>query len=189
MRISDWSSDVCSSDLPACRRGRGRHDGSGRPPRAREEIIGGRARTGPPDRRRPADRDAVRPALDDPPVRPAARRGDRTGNRVRGGGAPDRSAGGRRTVHGRRRTPRPYAGDVSMRAVLCRDTGGIDTLKVEDIEPPTMIEGGARIAVHAAGVSFANLLVITRSEEHTSELQSLMRNSYAAFCLKKKTQK
>src|SRR3546814_4281455 len=26
-----------------------------------------------------------------------------------------------------------------------------------------------------------------RSEEHTSELQSLMRNSYAAFCLKKKT--
>src|SRR3546814_9631549 len=29
---------------------------------------------------------------------------------------------------------------------------------------------------------------IHRSEEHTSELQSLMRNSYAVFCLKKKTQ-
>src|SRR3546814_4454925 len=28
---------------------------------------------------------------------------------------------------------------------------------------------------------------ITRSEEHTSELQSLMRISYAVFCLKKKT--
>src|SRR3546814_10155180 len=27
--------------------------------------------------------------------------------------------------------------------------------------------------------------VIVRSEEHTSELQSLMRNSYAVFCLKK----
>src|SRR3546814_2209538 len=27
-----------------------------------------------------------------------------------------------------------------------------------------------------------------RSEEHTSELQSLMRNSYAVFCLKKKIQ-
>src|SRR3546814_3647539 len=27
-----------------------------------------------------------------------------------------------------------------------------------------------------------------RSEEHTSELQSLMRTSYAVFCLKKKTQ-
>src|SRR3546814_7565619 len=28
---------------------------------------------------------------------------------------------------------------------------------------------------------------LARSEEHTSELQSLMRISYAAFCLKKKT--
>src|SRR3546814_9836002 len=28
----------------------------------------------------------------------------------------------------------------------------------------------------------------SRSEEHTSELQSLMRNSYAVFCLKKQTQ-
>src|SRR3546814_10724224 len=28
-----------------------------------------------------------------------------------------------------------------------------------------------------------------RSEEHTSELQSLMRNSYAVFCLKKKNTK
>src|SRR3546814_1854083 len=30
---------------------------------------------------------------------------------------------------------------------------------------------------------------VARSEEHTSELQSLMRISYAVFCLKKKTQK
>src|SRR3546814_3658444 len=30
-------------------------------------------------------------------------------------------------------------------------------------------------------------LVTNRSEEHTSELQSLMRISYAVFCLKKKT--
>src|SRR3546814_4675650 len=28
--------------------------------------------------------------------------------------------------------------------------------------------------------------MVTRSEEHTSELQSLMRTSYAVFCLKKK---
>src|SRR3546814_4813151 len=28
---------------------------------------------------------------------------------------------------------------------------------------------------------------LARSEEHTSELQSLMRTSYAVFCLKKKT--
>src|SRR3546814_1478755 len=31
--------------------------------------------------------------------------------------------------------------------------------------------------------------VDSRSEEHTSELQSLMRISYAVFCLKKKTNK
>src|SRR3546814_1902348 len=34
--------------------------------------------------------------------------------------------------------------------------------------------------------SRADILVL-RSEEHTSELQSLMRISYAVFCLKKKT--
>src|SRR3546814_1779532 len=33
----------------------------------------------------------------------------------------------------------------------------------------------------------ADDLVFYRSEEHTSELQSLMRTSYAVFCLKKKT--
>src|SRR3546814_5289613 len=36
--------------------------------------------------------------------------------------------------------------------------------------------------------SYPKLLILTadRSEEHTSELQSLMRISYAVFCLKKK---
>src|SRR3546814_6484581 len=34
-----------------------------------------------------------------------------------------------------------------------------------------------------------NYIRAERSEEHTSELQSLMRISYAVFCLKKKTQK
>src|SRR3546814_2879491 len=33
---------------------------------------------------------------------------------------------------------------------------------------------------------FNSRLVVHRSEEHTSELQSLMRISYAVFCLKKK---
>src|SRR3546814_2082405 len=37
------------------------------------------------------------------------------------------------------------------------------------------------------GLSFViGFLLIIRSEEHTSELQSLMRISYAVFCLKKK---
>src|SRR3546814_6582356 len=39
------------------------------------------------------------------------------------------------------------------------------------------------------GVELAQrLLARVRSEEHTSELQSLMRISYAVFCLKKKNQ-
>src|SRR3546814_4155094 len=33
------------------------------------------------------------------------------------------------------------------------------------------------------------LTIVKRSEEHTSELQSLMRNSYAVVCLKKKTKR
>src|SRR3546814_2128687 len=36
-------------------------------------------------------------------------------------------------------------------------------------------------------VNFSREGVRRRSEEHTSELQSLMRISYAVFCLKKKT--
>src|SRR3546814_1288622 len=36
------------------------------------------------------------------------------------------------------------------------------------------------------GAVFADFEGLTRSEEHTSELQSLMRISYAVFCLKKK---
>src|SRR3546814_2505219 len=35
----------------------------------------------------------------------------------------------------------------------------------------------------------AILFIVFRSEEHTSELQSLMRISYAVFCLKKKKKK
>src|SRR3546814_1274600 len=39
---------------------------------------------------------------------------------------------------------------------------------------------------HAVGASAASTPWQTRSEEHTSELQSLMRISYAVLCLKKK---
>src|SRR3546814_2638686 len=38
----------------------------------------------------------------------------------------------------------------------------------------------------SAGTAFPPLFDLSRSEEHTSELQSLMRISYAVFCLKKK---
>src|SRR3546814_8798575 len=48
-----------------------------------------------------------------------------------------------------------------------------------------------QLALFRRGVDGCADLRVTdpRSEEHTSELQSLMRNSYAVFCLKNKTQR
>src|SRR3546814_6960755 len=45
-------------------------------------------------------------------------------------------------------------------------------------QPPTSQPSTSTVLV-------SSLLLATRSEEHTSELQSLMRISYAVFCLKK----
>src|SRR3546814_1562167 len=45
--------------------------------------------------------------------------------------------------------------------------------------------GSGAMRIYLNGV-LATSRTITRSEEHTSELQSLMRISYAVFCLKKK---
>src|SRR3546814_1678057 len=45
------------------------------------------------------------------------------------------------------------------------------------------------IACRALRTSHAFHSAMMRSEEHTSELQSLMRISYAVFCLKKKNKK
>src|SRR3546814_4609037 len=53
---------------------------------------------------------------------------------------------------------------------------------------------GGRVRPAVSSTAAASRLVVvfpalpvTRSEEHTSELQSLMRTSYAVFCLQKKT--
>src|SRR3546814_3036880 len=43
------------------------------------------------------------------------------------------------------------------------------------------------VQVNADGIATIAVVPSARSEEHTSELQSLMRISYAVFCLKKKT--
>src|SRR3546814_4116479 len=53
--------------------------------------------------------------------------------------------------------------------------------KLEDV----VEDKGVKIFIEPTAVMF--LLGSQRSEEHTSELQSLMRISYAVFCLKKKT--
>src|SRR3546814_8714340 len=46
----------------------------------------------------------------------------------------------------------------------------------------------SNLGMRHAGESRRSHLTHRRSEEHTSELQSLMRISYAVFCLKKKKQ-
>src|SRR3546814_2488791 len=109
MRISDWSSDVCSSDLVA-------------------------------ERRR-----LWRPHLAQP--RPPARRGARTLARPR----PERSV----------RLHRPSGAIYYRFAVAAGDDRAAGD---QDRRP---VPGAAR------------------SEEHTSELQSLMSNSDAVFCLKR----
>lgn len=47
-----------------------------------------------------------------------------------------------------------------MRAVVCREWGGPEKLGVEDVPSPALRDGAVRIKVHAAGVNFADLLLI-----------------------------
>src|SRR3546814_941671 len=111
MRISDWSSDVCSSDLIS-------------------------------------DRAAQRTAIEVGDRYLRARFGQRLG----------------------RRQPDP------LRAA--RDKGGASIEAQHfQIHRPIPVRRRRR----------ASPVRGSRSEEHTSELQSLMRNSYAVFCLDKKT--
>src|SRR3546814_10463406 len=55
-----------------------------------------------------------------------------------------------------------------------------------EISPVEDVARAAWDAVHGISVHTPVGKMARRSEEHTSELQSLMRNSYAVFCLKKK---
>src|SRR3546814_7403440 len=124
MRISDWSSDVCSSDL-----GRGFVAG----PADAAELRG------PLVLASPRRQSAVAVARD---LADAAQR-----------------AGG-------------------VRRVDADHAGGAH---------PRDRSGGEH--AHAVGQGAADPARAARSEEHTSELQSLMRISYAVFCLKKQTHK
>lgn len=47
-----------------------------------------------------------------------------------------------------------------MRAVLCRELGGPEKLVVEDVPAPPMRDGAVRLAIHAAGLNFADILLI-----------------------------
>src|SRR3546814_7099226 len=127
MRISDWSSDVCSSDL--------------------------------------LDHLAFR-----------------TERRGRGASQPQRAAAPVRST--------PYEDWQNTRATA-RQPPGLSThpktgrLKIFRSIYSASRPGEKRSSSHHCKVSWP-VERLCRSEEHTSELQSLMRISYAVFCLKKK---
>src|SRR3546814_4487933 len=136
MRISDWSSDVCSSDLAALSLG---------------ERLAGRTHTS-----RRLDSVAALATVVQVVTAFDARR------RLAHAGMPER---------------------------LEQQPAG-RTLKVSEF----VLAGAVPLVAYAlnrrrgggsAGLSVAGSASLPRSEEHTSELQSLMRISYAAFCLKK----
>src|SRR3546814_2974721 len=58
--------------------------------------------------------------------------------------------------------------------------------KLKDATPAGVLLGSGKLATE---LDRLDLIDEYRSEEHTSELQSLMRISYAVFCLKKKMNK
>src|SRR3546814_10136969 len=66
---------------------------------------------------------------------------------------------------------------------ICDEALAVDRL-VEDTGRVDAVTAQRRQEGHGAPVAVWN-----RSEEHTSELQSLMRLSYAVFCLNKKTKR
>src|SRR3546814_8431215 len=123
MRISDWSSDVCSSDLAFVL--------TFSPGRERIFIL------------------PLQHA-----VQPHRGLGEHVICKLRGAGGSDEP---------------------------CLHADGIKSIK--NGLPDGAIGGAIIGLLHRFGAIFHK----ERSEEHTSELQSLMRISYAVFCLKKKT--
>src|SRR3546814_2112486 len=71
----------------------------------------------------------------------------------------------------------PYT--TLFRSVHRRRSADVDRIDPAGIERDVAAESGRLVIGQVVGPG--------RSEEHTSELQSLMRISYAVFCLKKKT--
>src|SRR3546814_1637414 len=129
MRISDWSSDVCSSDLP--------HD-------VRDVVLGADGVLDSAD----AGTVLIDMTTSDPTL------AEEIASAATGKGVSSLDA----PVSG---------GDLGARNAALTIMVGGDAAAFESARP---------------------LFDLMRSEEHTSELQSLMRISYAVFCLKKKKQ-
>src|SRR3546814_5747327 len=137
MRISDWSSDVCSSDLWCAER----VDGAG--------DVEGHRRAGDP------------------------------------GGV------GRIRARGEvcQRTVLELGDDLLDDRVVTVTFVGLDGGQGRVRDEPMMPVGREQLALLGAIRGQRLEPLDPRSEEHTSELQSLMRISYAVFCLTKKTNK
>src|SRR3546814_3155248 len=106
----------------------------------------------------------------------------------------------------RRRPPRSTRTDTLLpyttlfRSRLLIDGDRIPILREKDILTPDTADTPAKLVYLAVQLmylspdpmahhpTYFSLVrdILNRSEEHTSELQSLMRISYAVFCLKKK---
>src|SRR3546814_2897697 len=138
MRMSDWSSDVCSSDLYAVTGNYASRSDDADRTVAEIAAAGGRAIAVKADVSLPAD---------------AARLFDETAQAF---------------------------GGVD---VLVNNAGIMTMLPIANADPGAVQR---EFAVNLMG-SFNTMQ--QRSEEHTSELQSLMRISYAVFCLKKHNNK
>src|SRR3546814_9893072 len=74
------------------------------------------------------------------------------------------------------------------RAVAADDAHGLALphLQVDPAQRPELAVVAPPVAHHSLQQAMRGALVDVISEEHTSELQSLMRISYAVYCLKKK---
>src|SRR3546814_10615177 len=77
----------------------------------------------------------------------------------------------------------PYRAGDNILPPSPADYGAMVARVTRDWDVTLMFEPG-RVIAGNSGVLLTEIL--WRSEEHTSELQSLMRISYAVFCLKKK---
>src|SRR3546814_5501987 len=104
-----------------------------------------------------------------------------------------RLVGGRGPAFGRPRfTRREHAVELGDVQVMIADDWVADLAsgRVLDVgEPAIMVAHRVHRQADDLAVALFELGLDSRSEEHTSELQSLMRISYAVFCLKNKKYK
>src|SRR3546814_6635293 len=88
--------------------------------------------------------------------------------------------------------PTDFSGSLGAGAqeMLLTELAALDEQKAKLAEARgRLILDEAKTRIAATPIDGARATATSRSEEHTSELQSLMRISYAVFCLKKKKKK